>query len=122
MNDKLVPYTFSVFDPADDAAVGALALYFMVPFHAYLVYASVAPFEDDADATMDLNNGETELIAALACATKATPGEWAAKGHGGTNDPIEIAAGSELTVDFNDAAAANRFDVQFCFLAGETWG
>ena len=41
---------------------------------------------------------------------------------GGTQTPIAIAAGSEMTLDFNDAAAANRFDCVFHFLAGETWG
>jgi hypothetical protein len=122
MNENLVTYTFSVMNPNDSAAVGDLCLYFMVPFTAKLVYASAAPWEDDSGATMDLHDDGTAIIAALACATKDAPGEWAAKGYGGTNAPVAIAAGSEMTVDFNSAANANRFDVQFVFLAGEGWG
>ena len=122
MNEKLVTYSFSVFDPDDTSAVGDLCLYFMLPFAATLVYASAAPWEDDASATMDLMDDASEIITTLACATKAAPGEWISTHAGGTQTPVAIAAGSEMTVDFNDAAAANRFDVVFNFLTGESWG
>jgi hypothetical protein len=122
MNERIVSYTFSVFDPTDASALGDLACYFMVPFGATLIYASAAPWDDDADATMDLNDDGTVIISALTCADKDVPGEWASTHAGGSQTPIAIAAGSEMTLDFNDAAAANRFDVQFLFLTGETWG
>jgi len=122
MNEKLVVYSFSVSDPTDASALGDLACYFMVPFGATLVYASGAPFADDASATMDLNDDGTVIISALDVSDKDVPGEWASTHVGGANAPIAIAAGSEMTLDFNDAAAANRFDVVFHFLAGESWG
>ena len=122
MNERLVTYSFSVLNPQDSAGLGDLALYFMVPFSATLVYASAAPWEDDGSATMDLHDDGSEIIAGLVCATKATPGEWISTHSGGTETPVVIAAGSEMTVDFNSAAAANRFDVVFHFLSGESWG
>ena len=94
----------------------------MVPFGATLVYASAAPWDDDASATLDLHDDGVEIIAALDCATKAAPGEWISTHAGGTETPVAIAAGSEMTVDFNSAAAANRFDIVFNFLVGESWG
>jgi hypothetical protein len=94
----------------------------MVPFGATLVYASVAPWDDDASATMDINDDGSEIIADIDATDKDVPGEWASVHAGGTNAPIAIAAGSEMTLDFNDAAAANRFDCTFHFLTGETWG
>jgi hypothetical protein len=121
MNERLVAYTFSVADPTEGSALGNLCLYFMLPFPATLVYASAAPFADDSGATMDLHDDGVAIISALACATKNAPGEWATDGYGGDNAPVSIAAGSEMTVDFNSAAAANRFDVQFLFLTGEGW-
>lgn len=122
MNERVVNYSFSIFDPTDLSAVGDLACYFMVPFTATLIYASVAPWDDDASATMDLNDDGTTIISALDASDKDVPGEWASVHAGGTNAAIAITAGSEMTLDFNDAAAANRFDVQFLFLTGEGWG
>jgi hypothetical protein len=122
MNERLVAYTFSVADPTEGAAVGALACYFMVPFGATLIYASAAPFADDPGATMDINDDGSAIVAAMACATKAAPGEWISTHAGGTETPVAIAAGSEMTLDFNAAAAANRFDVVILLLTGESWG
>lgn len=122
MNENIVAYTFSIFDPDDTQAVGALACYFMVPFNATLIYASVAPWDDDTDAAMDINNDGTEIVADIDASDKDVPGEWATVHAGGSETPIHIAAGSELTLDFNDAAAANRFDVQLLFLTGSGWG
>ena len=122
MNERTVVYSFSVFDPTDTSAVGDLACYFMVPFGATLIYASVAPWDDDPSATMDINDDGSEIVATIAAADKDVPGEWISTAAGGTETPIAIAAGSEMTLDFNDAAAANRFDCQFVFLTGETWG
>lgn len=122
MNERLMAYTFSIADPTEGAAVGALACYFMMPFGGTIVYASVAPFADDAGATMDINDDGTEVIAAIAAATKATPGEWISTHCGGTQTPVRVEAGSKMTLDFNSAAVANRFDVQILVLTGETVG
>jgi hypothetical protein len=122
MNERLLAYTFSIADPTEGAAVGALACYFMLPFGATLIYASAAPFADDPGLTMDLNDDGSAIIAAMVCATKAAPGEWISTHAGGTETPVAIAAGSEMTVDFNNAANGNRVDVVFLFLTGESWG
>ncbi len=122
MNERIVTYSFSVFDPDDSQAVGAAALYTMVPFEATLIYASVAPFEDDAGATVDIQDDASDIVTGIDASDKDVPGEWASVHVGGSNDPVAIAAGSEISLDFNNAAAANRFDVELQFLTGEKWG
>jgi len=122
MNERLFAYTFSVCNPNEAAAVGALATYFMLPFGSTLVYASAAPFADDTGLTMDINDDGTAIVAALSCADKDVPGEWISTHCGGTQTPVAIAAGSEMTLDFNNAANANRVDVVMLFLSGESVG
>jgi hypothetical protein len=122
MNERLVAYTFSAADPTEGAGLGALAVYFMLPFAATLIYASGAPYVDDGGLTMDVHDDGSEIIAGLAMATKNAPGEWISTHAGGTQTPVAIAAGSEMTVDFNAAANGNRVDIQFLFLTGESWG
>lgn len=122
MNERLVSYTFNLFDPNDAAGLGALSSYFMLPFGATLVYASGTPMTDDAGCTLDINDDGVAIVTALACAVKATPGEWISTHCGGTQTPVRIAAGSEMTIDVNAIAVGVRFDVQMLFLVGETWG
>lgn len=122
MNENIVSYTFSVGDPTEGNALGDDALYFMVPFGATLVYVSAAPHDDDADATLDIDTGATAIITALTCADKDVPGEWISTHMGGSETPVAITAGSVLNFDFNDAAAANRFDIVMLMLQGSTWG
>lgn len=123
MNEKLVTYNLSVFDP-DHAtgSVGDSACIVMVPFGATLVYASVSPHEDDAGATMDIQDDGTDIVTAIDASDHDVPGEWATVHAGGTQTPVAIAAGSEIDLDFNSAAATTRFDVTLVFLQGETWG
>jgi hypothetical protein len=122
MNENLVTYTFSVGNPTEAVALGDNALYFMVPFGATLVYVSAAPYEDDASATLDINDDGSTIITALTCADKDVPGEWISTHCGGTETPVEIAAGSVCDFDFNSAAAGNRFAIVMLMLQGETWG
>ena len=122
MNERLVAYTFNLCDPDDAAGLGNLAAYFMLPFGATLVYVSGAPMTDDAGTTLDVHDDGVSIIAAMVAATKAVPGEWISTHCGGTETPIEIAAGSEMTVDLNGIEVGVRFDVQFLFLTGESAG
>ena len=122
MNENLITYTFSVTDATEASTLGANAVYFMVPFGATLVYASAAPQDDDALCTVDINDDGSEIVAAIDATDKDVPGEWISTHFGGTETPVEIAAGSVLDLDFNNAAAANRIDVQLLFLQGSTWG
>lgn len=123
MNEKIVTYNLSVFDPDDNTgSVGASACMVMVPFGATLIYASVSPHEDDADATMDIQDDGTDIVTAIDASDHDVPGEWISVHAGGTQTPVAIAAGSEIELDFNSAAATTRFDVTLAFLQGEIWG
>jgi hypothetical protein len=122
MNERLLVYSLNIGDPDEAQAVGASGWLGMMPIGATLIYASVSPMEDDTGATMDIQDDGTDIVTAIACATQATPGEWATTHVGGAETPVAIAAGSELELDFNNAAAANRFDVTLWFLTGESWG
>ena len=123
MNEKLIAYTWNWCDPNDAAGLGNLCGYFMLPFGATLVYASGAPMTDDAGTTLDLmDDAAAAGPTAMVSATKAVPGEWISTHCGGTETPIEIAAGSEMTVDLNGIEVGVRYDAQFLFLIGESVG
>jgi hypothetical protein len=123
MTERLVAYTFYLADPVEGNALGALETYFMMPFGATLVYASGAPSADDVGATFDLmDDGAAAGPTALACAVKATPGEWISTHCGGTETPVAIAAGSTMSIDVNAIAAGVQFAIVLLFLVGESWG
>ncbi len=122
MNENIVSYTFSVTDATEGNALSTNAMYFIVPFGATLVYVSVAPHDDDALATLDINDDAASVVAGVDATDKDVPGEWISTHFGGTETPVEIAAGSVCDFDFNNAAAANRFDVVMLMLQGSTWG
>lgn len=110
--------TFNITDPDETAASGALAVHFYVPFNMTIVGVSAAPLEDDTGADIDINDDGTAIISAVDASDKDVPGTWLSTHLGGSNSPVHVAAGSELTIDVNDAAAANRFDVVIYYLAG----
>ena len=122
MNENLINYSFSVTDATEASALGANAMYFMIPFGATVVYVSVAPQDDDATATLDINDDAASVIAGVDASDKDVPGEWISTHMGGSETPVEIAAGSICDFDFNNATAANRFDVCMLMLQGSTWG
>ncbi len=123
MNERIVAYTFNLADPVEGNALGALEAYFYLPFGATLVYACGAPDTNDAGGNIDLmDDGVACGPTALACAVAATPGEWISTHCGGTQTPVEIAAGSLMTMDFNALDPAVTFTVVLLFLTGESWG
>jgi hypothetical protein len=123
MNERLIAYTLNIGDPDSTQAVGSSgAAYVMVPFGATLVYACVSPFEDDPGASLDIQDDATDIVTAIDATDHDVPGEWISTHCGGTQTPVAIAAGSEVTMDINGAAAANRFDIVLLFLVGDTWG
>lgn len=122
MNERLISYNLNIADPVEGSAAGDSAAIVMVPFGATLIYVSVSPFEDDTGATIDVQDDGTDIVTAVDASDKDVPGEWASIHAGGSEDPVAIAAGSEIEIDLNSAAAANRFDVTLLFLSGETWG
>lgn len=123
MTERLIAYTFYLADPVELNSLGVLETYFMLPFGATLVYASGAPSADDAGTTLDLmDDGAAAGPTALACAVKATPGEWISTHCGGTQTPVAIAAGSTMSIDVNGIAAGVQFAIVLLFLVGESWG
>jgi hypothetical protein len=122
MNERLIAYTLNITDPDESAAVSQSATMVMIPFDATLVYASVSPFEDDTGAVMDIQDDGTDIVTGIDASDHDVPGVWKSTHCGGTNAPIQIAAGSELELDFDAGAAANRFDVVLLFLTGSNWG
>jgi hypothetical protein len=114
MNENLLSYHLSIFDPDDAAGMSASAWLGMMPVNATLVYASVSPHEDDASATID--------IQALDASDYDVPGEWISTHCGGSETPVRIVAGSELEVDANSVAATTRLEITMLFLTGAGWG
>ncbi len=119
MNSVLQKWQYNLGDPTDASALGAATVHEFVPVGCTIVGISVAPMEDDTGATLDVNGGASD-ITAVACAVAATPGTWISTHFGGTQTPVSFAAGDELTIDLNNAAAGNRFDVAIWVLLGVT--
>lgn len=123
MKERAIAYTFTVMDPDESAAVGTSGeLFTVVPFGATLHYVAVSPREDDSGATLDIQDDGVDIVTGISAADHDAPGEWATPEYGGTQTPVQIAAGSEISLDFNAAQAANRFDVVLIFHMGETVG
>jgi len=119
MKERLVVIPFNLVDPDETAAVGAAFLYFTTPINLTIVALSIAPAEDDAAATLDINDDGTGVITAVSCADADVPGTWGTPGYGGTNTPVKIAAGSKVSLDINNGAAGNNFYGQIWALTGE---
>lgn len=122
MNERIVAYNLNIADPTEGSSMSNSAAMVMVPFGATLIYASVSPFADDASATMDIQDDGTDIVTGVDASDHDVPGEWQSTHVGGSNAPIAIAAGSEIEIDLNSAAAGNRFDITLLFLTGESWG
>ncbi len=96
---------------------------------AYKYYTTLVPLTivgvvcsasaNDADLTVDINDDASAAIVAIACATAATPGTWKSTHLGGTNAPVQVAAGSVLSLDANAAAINTRLRVGLLCLTGE---
>lgn len=122
MRERLVPIHVNVTDPDETAAAGDAFAVLVTPFDLTIVAVGVSPLEDDAGATLDIQDDGTDVITGVDASDHDAPGEWLSTYAGGTNDPVYVAAGSEIDLDFNNAAAANRFDVTIWALIGESSG
>lgn len=111
---------FNISDPDETAAAGALAVHWYQAVGITIVGVSVSPHEDDAGATIDINDDASAVISAVDASDKDVPGTWLTPDTGGTQTPVSIAGGSEVTIDVNSAAAANRFDVVIFYRPGVT--
>ena len=123
MNENLIVVNLTAVDPTEAVSVSdAGAAYTVMPITATLVHVVVSPFEDDGSATMDIQDDGSDIVTGIDASDHDAPGEWATTHTGGTNDPVQVAAGSEISLDFNSVSAANRFDVSLYFLTGAVWG
>lgn len=117
MNEKLVCIPVHLVDPTEGNA--APTTYLFTPVDLTVVMVSAAPMVDDADATIDIADDGSDVIAAVSAADADVPGTWKAKGYGGTNTPVVIAAGSKISVNQNSGAAATAFIVHIWALTGD---
>ena len=122
MKEVMQTLCFNVTDPIDTATVGANGFLTILPYDYTIIYVSVSPMEDDTGATIDLQDDGTDIITAIDASDHDVPGEWISTAAGGAQTPVHVAAGSELEVDFNNAAAGNRFDIMVVILTGSSWG
>lgn len=121
MNERLVCIPVAGVDPTEGNALGALFAYFYVPCDLTIIFVTAAPAVDDADLTIDINDDGTGVITAIDCADKDVPGTWKSVHMGGTETPVTIAAGSLVSLDANDAAAATAVNVYIWGLTGEVF-
>ena len=119
MNDRLVCLSYNLTDPDETATLGGSALLQYIPFDITIIAVTVSPMEDDASATIDIQDDGTDVITGIDASDQDVPGTWLSTHVGGTNTPVTIGATSELEIDINSAAAANRFDVAIWVLVGE---
>lgn len=120
MNERLVVMNFRKGQVG--ITLGDAYQYFYAPVDMTVVYMEAGASADDAGLTIDLNDDGSAAIAALACATAATPGRWRSTHVGGTNAPVFIAAGSLCTLDANNAAADTEVAVAIWALVGSGVG
>lgn len=92
--------------------------YMTVPVQLTIVGVVISTNQDDANLTVDVNDANGTLIAAIACAAKATPGTWLSTHLGGANAPVAVAADSVLNLDANNADANTAIQVHIYALAG----
>lgn len=113
--------SLSITDPDETAAAGTAAARIEFPHSITIVGVSCCPLEDDAGATLDVQAAGSDVITAVSCADKDAVTLWETTHTGGTNAPVLVAANTEITFDFNNAAAANVFHTVLYYLAGEAY-
>lgn len=122
MNENIFTMTFNVADPTEASAVSQSALLQVLPIDATLVYVTASPFNDDSGAVMDIQDDGTDIVTGVDVSDHDVPGTWISTHAGGSETPVFVAGGSEIELDFDLGAAANRFDVLLVFLSGRAWG
>jgi len=117
MNERIAILQFQ--DGQVGITLSTLYRYFYVPIDFTVIYMEAGASADDPGLTVDLNVAGSAAIAALACATAATPGRWQSTAVGGSNTPVHIPAGSLCTLDANAAAADTDIAVTLWGYVGE---
>jgi hypothetical protein len=121
MNERLVVLSGTLVNPTEGGAVGALDFYQNVPCDVIIVYVCASSDTDDPGLTFDINDDGSGAITGIDCADKEDPGEWISTHCGGTNTPVRVAAGSELSFDANNAANATTVHYSIWCLTSDVW-
>jgi hypothetical protein len=121
-NERLVTLSVTLVNPTEGAGLGDLECYIPIPFNCTLVHVTASAREDDSGFTLDVHDDGSAIVTALSAADADVPGEWASTHTGGSNTPVRIAAGSEISFDANGAANANVMQVVLWLLTGEVVG
>lgn len=117
MNERLVVLSFN--DGEAGITLGANYQYHVTPVNLTIVAVSAAPSTDDAGATIDINDDGTGVITGVDISDQDAPGTWISTHFGGTNEPVKIAADSEISLDANSIDAGTRVHVSIWALVGE---
>lgn len=71
---------------------------------------------------IDIQDDGNDVITAIDASTAKTAGNWQSTMMGGTNDPVTIAAGSEVEIDVNFTGGSSPtadFTLAIWYLAGD---
>jgi hypothetical protein len=117
MNERLVCLSFA--DGEVGVTLAATYRFIITPVDLTVIGVSCSPNADDAGLTIDINDDGTGVITAVDCSDQDAPGTWKSTHMGGTNAPVKIAAGSEISLDANNAAANTTVLVHIWALTGD---
>jgi len=122
MDERIICIPLPAVYPGASAALGANYAYFTMPCNGTLLYVSAAGAADDTGLALDVNDDGTAIVSAVDCADASAPGTWKSRHYGGSNDPVEIARGSVMSLTAANAANGNTI-VGFMLVAlGEDKG
>lgn len=117
MNERMITLTLTAGETG--TTLSTTYQYITVPISITIVGVVASPNVDDPGLTIDILDDTVEVIAAVVCDTKATPGTWLSSHFGGANAPVRVAADSVLSLDANSAAANTMVTVVIWALVGE---
>ena len=120
MSTQLITFSFSA--QAQAAANGVHRV--KMPLGMTLVGVTVCAEAFTGSPTgfnVDVQDDTVDVITAVAANSAGTPGEWKSTHLGGSNAPVEVAAGSVVEVDVNFTGGSSPtadYDVILFALAG----
>lgn len=121
MNERLVVVSGTMVNPAEGGALSTTDHYINIPCDATIVYVCASADTDDSGLTLDINDDASGVITGIDAADKEDPGEWISTHFGGSETPVRVAAGSELSFDANNAANATTVHYSIWMLTSDVF-